>query len=146
MRWLLILLLGFGLAVTDPALAGNKGGKSKDQNKAQQHKNKQQHENKQIVASLISAVEISLIRTYLHNYRSDLPAVFAEAKPLPPGIAKKIARGGRLPPGIAKRHFPANLIARLPQRPGERWLVTGKDIVLLEVATGLIVDILHDTF
>jgi hypothetical protein len=67
----------------------------------------------------------------------------AGAKPMPPGIAKKIARGGAMPPGIAKRHFPTDLISRLPPRPGQQWLVVGTDILLVDAATQLVVDILR---
>ena len=140
MRWWVIPFLAIGLTVSDPAIAGNKGGKAKGKNKAHPYKSEQ------LVASLITALEVSIIRNFVQEHRSSPPPAFAGAKSLPPGIAKKVARGDRLPPGIAKQYFPADLTARLPHRPGERWLVTGKDIVLLEAATGFIVDILHDAF
>src|SRR5262245_2558091 len=37
------------------------------------------------------------------------------AQPLPPGIAKRVARGKPLPPGIAKRAVPAELVALGPR-------------------------------
>ncbi len=64
---------------------------------------------------------------------------------LPPGIAKNYARGKRLPPGIAKKLSP-QLLARLPQRPGYEYAQVGADIVLIETATRLVVDILKDVF
>jgi hypothetical protein len=64
---------------------------------------------------------------------------------LPPGIAKNYARGKRLPPGIAKKLSP-QLLARLPQRPGYEYAQVGADIVLIESATRLVVDILKDVF
>ncbi len=47
-----------------------------------------------------------------------------------------------MPPGIAKRFLPNNLVAQLPARPGQQWIVAGTDIVLIEAATRLIVDVL----
>jgi hypothetical protein len=65
-------------------------------------------------------------------------------KPLPPGIAKNLARGKPLPPGIAKHYLPEGLSAELPRRPGyERVIVDGR-IILIEVATGIVRDILED--
>jgi hypothetical protein len=63
---------------------------------------------------------------------------------LPPGIAKKLARGGSLPPGIAKKNLPTDLEHRLPPvRDGyERREVDGT-VVLVEAATDTIVDIIR---
>ena len=70
----------------------------------------------------------------------------ADGRPLPPGIAKNLARGKTLPPGIAKRYLPPDLAALLPQRPGyEPWLVGG-DVLLVETATGIVVDMILDIF
>ena len=68
-----------------------------------------------------------------------------KAGALPPGIAKNLARGKALPPGIAKQYLPADLIARLPAAPPgyERIIVDGK-VLLVEVATRVIHDILSD--
>jgi len=60
---------------------------------------------------------------------------------LPPGIAKKLARGKPLPPGIAKKVLPPDLVAVLPPSPYQRVLV-GPNVVLLDPGTGLVVDIL----
>ncbi|GMV61647.1 MAG: hypothetical protein AMXMBFR74_08160 [Parvibaculum sp.] len=69
-----------------------------------------------------------------------------DAKPLPPGIAKNLARGKPLPPGIAKRYLPRDLAARLPVRADYERLIVGDDILLVSIATGIIVDILSDAF
>lgn len=68
------------------------------------------------------------------------------AQGLPPGIAKNLARGKPLPPGIAKRYLPPGLLGRLPPRPGYEWVAVGRDIVLIAIATGIVVDILSDVF
>ncbi len=48
-----------------------------------------------------------------------------------------------MPPGIAKRYFPSDLMGQLPPRPGQQWLVMGTDILLIDVATQLVLDVLH---
>lgn len=67
------------------------------------------------------------------------------AKSIPPGIAKNLARGKALPPGIAKQALPGALIGRLPPlRDGfDRIVVDGK-VLLVEIATQIIHDILVD--
>ena len=64
---------------------------------------------------------------------------------LPPGLQRQLARNGRLPPGLQKRALPPDLIARLPQRDSrlDRVLV-GADVLLVEIATGVILDIIQD--
>lgn len=80
-----------------------------------------------------SDVEIRIIRDYFAA-RSERP------KPLPPGIAKNLARGKPLPPGIAKRYAPDDLVLRLPKREGMRWILAGDTMVLVDV-TGVVRDI-----
>jgi Ni/Co efflux regulator RcnB len=66
-------------------------------------------------------------------------------KRLPPGIAKKVARGGTLPPGIAKRYLPSDLDQRLRPRPaGVERIIVGNDVLLIEAATGLVYDIVRN--
>ncbi len=67
------------------------------------------------------------------------------AKPLPPGIAKNLARGKPLPPGIAKRALPPGLVAQMPRRTGVEITIFGDRIVLLQ-ASGLVVDVLENVF
>jgi hypothetical protein len=66
------------------------------------------------------------------------------AQRLPPGIAKNLARGKPLPPGIAKKQLPGNLVAGLPRRPGYDYVMAGSDVLLVEVATRVVTDILRD--
>ena len=71
-------------------------------------------------------------------YRAHRTAV----KPLPPGIAKNLARGKPLPPGIAKTRVPEVVLVRLPWRPaGFTLFLVGDRIVLLNTR-GVVVDIL----
>lgn len=65
-------------------------------------------------------------------------------KPLPPGIAKNLARGKPLPPGIATRSLPNNLLKGLPQHKGYEWVAAGADLVLINAASRLVADVLSD--
>ncbi|MEH6642307.1 anti-virulence regulator CigR family protein [Vreelandella glaciei] len=65
------------------------------------------------------------------------------AESLPPGIQRNLERGKPLPPGIAKR-FDGRLAAQLPQYPGYEWERVGADVVLIEAATRVVVDVLVD--
>jgi hypothetical protein len=122
---------------TTTALAGNKG-----KSKGNQPTSVEKALSKHLVGGLISAVERAVIADYLDRNRDNLPTTFAGAKPLPPGIAKKIARGGTLPPGIAKKTLPGGLLAQLPVRPGQAWRLVGTDLLIVEVASNVIVDVL----
>ncbi len=66
-------------------------------------------------------------------------------KPLPPGIARNLARGKPLPPGIAKQRLPDDLVRRLPPVAAgyERVIVDGR-LLLVAVATQMIADVLTD--
>ncbi len=91
-------------------------------------------------AIVFTVVERRLIGDY---YADPRHAGAASDKRLPPGIAKKVARGGALPPGIAKRYLPDDLETRLrPMPPGVTRIVIGSDVLLVEVATGLIYDVI----
>jgi hypothetical protein len=137
MRVALSLLLAAAMMVPTPAFAGNKGKKAHNATSEQTHMS-------QATVALITVTERAIISDYVNQYRDTLVPAPANAKPLPPGIAKKVARGGALPPGIAKRYLPQDLLVQLPPRPGYQWVVVDNDVVLIAVATGLIVDILAD--
>lgn len=66
-------------------------------------------------------------------------------KGLPPGIAMKLERGGTMPPGIAKQFLPGDLDRQLPPVPrGYERRVVGSDVLLVEIDTGRIADIITD--
>lgn len=74
-----------------------------------------------------------------------LPPGLAKRDALPPGLAKQLADKGRLPPGLAKRDLPADLASQLPKRPADQEVkVVEGDVVLLDTATGIILDVLKD--
>ena len=67
-------------------------------------------------------------------------------KPLPPGIAKNLARGKPLPPGIAKRYPPGAMVGRLPVHPGYEWRIAGTDLILVQIGTQVVADVLKRVF
>ena len=96
-------------------------------------------------------------RHHQRDYRSvDLPRInerellrllsqydAPRAEPLPPGIQRQLERGKPLPPGIAQR-FDGPLANQLPRYPGYEWERVGADVVLIEAATRVVVDVLVD--
>ncbi len=82
---------------------------------------------------------------YAYDSSSTKPKNKNKQKGLPPGIQKKLARGGTMPPGIAKRNLPNDLDRQLPPPPdGYERVVVGNDVILAEINTGIIADILTD--
>lgn len=96
-------------------------------------------------------------RHHQRDYRSvDLPRInerellrllsqydAPRAEPLPPGIQRRLERGKPLPPGIAQR-FDGPIANQLPRYPGYEWERVGADVVLIEAATRVVVDVLVD--
>lgn len=82
--------------------------------------------------------------SYSHNHKGK-PKNKGKNKGLPPGIAKNLQRGKPLPPGIAKRDLPPGLDSSLPERHhGYERIIVGNDVVLVEIDTGEIADIITD--
>ena len=99
--------------------------------------------------------ERQIINEYFHDYvkyREDDDREYsyekkkkkkAKKKGLPPGIAKKLERGGTLPPGIAKRYLPDDLKRDLPEPPdGYEYIIVGSDVLSVEIDTGTIADLI----
>jgi hypothetical protein len=127
------------ILLATPALAGSKGKAGAKNGSADVTKNSSGNH---LVDTLITVAERTIIDRYLDRNRNHLPPELAGAKPLPPGIARKIARGGTMPPGIAKRYMPGDLLAQLPIRQGQKWMLAGTDLIIVEIATNVIVDVL----
>ena len=68
------------------------------------------------------------------------------AQPLPPGIAKNVARGKPLPPGIAKKALPADLVRTLGSRAGSgiTFSIVGDRVAA--VRAGNVIDLLDAVF
>lgn len=74
-----------------------------------------------------------------------LPPGLAKREKLPPGLEKQLVKNGTLPPGISKRALPPGLNSRLGPLPaGTERVIVGGDVALVEIATGVIIDILKD--
>jgi hypothetical protein len=70
-----------------------------------------------------------------------LPPGLAKRDQLPPGLAKR----DQLPPGLAKRALPDDLSRRLgAPRAGTERVIVGNDVLLVQAATGLVLDILYN--
>ena len=131
----LLLAGGLALALVQPALAGPK------------HQNKGKHggpsverdADDKLTHSVITAAETNIIHDFIR--RQGVQA-FGPPQGLPPGIAKNLARGKPLPPGIAKRYLPQGLLGQLPRRQGYELIVADRDILLVNEATRIIVDVL----
>lgn len=75
----------------------------------------------------------------------DMPYGLSKRSSLPPGLQKQLDRNGRLPQGLAKRNLPADLQSKLTTRPPEQEVtIVDKDVVLLDKATGVILDVIYD--
>ena len=66
------------------------------------------------------------------------------ARALPPGIRRNLERGKPLPPGIAKKVAPAELRSRVELDEGFELVEVGLDVFLVEVATQVVHDFLMD--
>lgn len=84
-------------------------------------------------------IDIGRVRIVLGDNRQ----LIGPASPLPPGIAKNLARGKPLPPGIAK-NFDSRLVSQLPHYDGYRWQQVGTDVVLVAIATGIVYEVLRN--
>jgi len=73
------------------------------------------------------------------------PPGLAKRETLPPGLAKQLEKNRTLPPGLAKRDLPDDLLERLPPaKKGTKRIVAGKDVVLVEMGTDIVLDIIKD--
>ncbi len=73
-----------------------------------------------------------------------MPPGLAKKESLPPGLAKQLKKNGTLPPGLEKRSLPAGLEGKLITRKEHNRVIVDRDVVLIEKATGKILDILKD--
>ena len=153
MRILLAIFFAIPLLLPVPALDAAGQGKSKGKGGpiptfTQGKANKSKSGNVStgdLLATIISATERALIGGYVRKAKASsqgLPPGLT-GRPLPPGLQKHIDRTGQLPPGLQKRTLPGGLRGLLPRRAGQDYRVVGNDIVLIETATNLILDIMQ---
>ncbi len=149
MRTLLAIFFAVPLLLAVPALDAAGQGKSKNKAKGGPAPTHTQSKSGNVstgdlLATVITAAERALIGDYVQKAKAGsqgLPPGLA-GRPLPPGLQKHIDRTGRLPPGLQKRSLPGGLRGLLPRRAGQDYRVVGNDIVLIETATNLILDII----
>ena len=121
--------------------AGLLGGDVHAQGQSQGRGNKSGGSAPQTTVS-VSAVFRDSDRTTFRNYFTTHKIV---AQPLPPGIAKNVARGKPLPPGIAKRAVPADLLVLGPKVDKDVSLsIVGEVVVALK--NGVVIDVLGGVF
>lgn len=73
------------------------------------------------------------------------PPGLARKESLPPGLAMQLKKNGTLPPGLAKRQLPEDLANMLPPTGKDRErVIVDNNVVLIEKATGKILDIMKD--
>ncbi len=154
MRTLLAIFFAIPLLLGAPALvdaAGknknkNKGGPVPTQFQGKANKGKAgEVSTGDLLLTIISATERALIGDYVQKAKKSkngLPPGLT-GRPLPPGLQKHIDRTGQLPPGLQKRVLPGDLRNQLPRRAGQDFRVVGDDIVLIEFATNLVLDVMQ---
>ena len=81
-------------------------------------------------------------RDLIQAHYSSHPSPGVQA--LPPGTRKNLGRGKTMPPGIAKRFPPDAMRSSLSIPPQYEVIEVGWDVFLVEVATGIIHDVLMD--
>jgi hypothetical protein len=117
---------------------GKSHGQDQDQGQGRGHKNKDKDKKGEDRASG-TVVFRDQDRVAFQNY-------FAEhrmtARALPPGIAKRLARGKPLPPGIAKRALPPDLLRIAPSSGRDvSYSIVGTSVVATRA--GIVIDILN---
>lgn len=147
MARILAAVLVLLLAAAGPALAqGKSNGKGKGNgnhgkpNDGMASEDVVEGATRGVLGAVLGDDEKRMIRDYFGEH----PKAAGKVKELPPGIRKKIARGGTMPPGIAKQVLPDGLHRQLPQRDGYGYEIVGTDVVLVENATRVVVDVLRD--
>ena len=133
MKRLICVALGSMLLQTTASAAPEKN-KPKNHATRDSRQSDDRADTRVAVRVVFSSADISLIRThYAPRYRN-----------LPPGLRKKVARGGQLPPGWQKKFepFPADLERGLPRlAPGYRRGVLDGHAVIYDTKSHVLVDV-----
>ncbi|MFC5300473.1 anti-virulence regulator CigR family protein [Azospira restricta] len=135
----LVVALGLGVASAQ-VFAEPPEGKGRNKHKQQ----KEEHGDAGVSAGAL--ITAGITAAIAHQYALDSGVRMGGHKPLPPGIRKNLARGKPLPPGIAKKAAPSAMLGRLPRHPGYEWQMAGTDLVLVQIGTAIVADVLRDVF
>lgn len=113
---------------------------------------------KRVIERVFSEAEKAVIEEYFgHKHdpkykkeprgkksRKSMPPGLAKKDKLPPGLQMQLEKNGRLPPGLARNTFPVKLENKLyAPRKGTKRLIVGDDVVLIDTATDIVLDILR---
>lgn len=132
-----MLALGAGPALAEKGGNGNGKGHGAPVHKEQGHG---KHGGKQGGASR-TVVVTTQDRVWVREYFVAAPV---GVQTLPPGIAKKVARGRPLPPGLARQPVPYEVRARLPYcTNGLECIMLGADMLILDAVHGVVRDIVR---
>ncbi|MCC7226775.1 MAG: hypothetical protein IT507_08780 [Burkholderiaceae bacterium] len=154
---LLIAVISAGVLTTHPVLADPPPGKGNSNKSGQgnsgqgnsgqgQGNSGQGQGNSKNDASNTGAALVAAGITAVAARNLALNAGVVGYAPLPPGIAKNLARGKPLPPGIAKKYVPGSILGQLPRHEGYEWRVAGSDLILVAIGTAVVADILRNVF
>ncbi len=85
--------------------------------------------------------------TLIFNWHHDHDGAVWYGRPLPPGLERQLRMRGHCPPGMVIRTLPPVLVERLgpPPRGYDRFVI-GRDVVMVELASGTIADIIRNVF
>lgn len=147
---LLIAVISAGVLTTHPVLADPPPGKGNPNKSGQgnsgQGNSGQGQGNSKNDAPNTGAALVAAGITAVAARNLALNAGVVGYAPLPPGIAKNLARGKPLPPGIAKKYVPGSILGQLPRHEGYEWRVAGSDLILVAIGTAVVADILRNVF
>ena len=133
MRFLLMLALGLAVAASAAALTPGTSAAASSE----------------ITDAIFGAIEKKIIKDFFgggeKKGKKKAKKNKGKSGEMPPGLARHIERYGTLPPGLAKKSLPPGLADRLPAtKAGQKRVIVGNDVVLVEAATGLLLDIIKD--
>ncbi len=132
---LLLLASAFLAGPVSAAKPDDKGGNPNANSQSGNNKSKGKHDSKQMHYAGINQQDA---RKWAKQYN------MGGYKPLPPGIRKNLARGKPIPPGIAKTRLPQGYINQLPRYEGYEWRGYGTDLVLVDLVSNVIADVIMD--
>lgn len=120
---------------SDKGDKGDKGGKHDRDHGS----DRDQDRSKTVIQIERGAPFIDIERQTVTSYYGKLPPGQAKKGRIPPGFQAK--QGAYLPAGYGDP-LPDAVVLRLPARPGYERVVVGSDVLLMETATRMIVDVL----
>ncbi len=147
-RFIILTLVGILAAL--PAQAGN-NGRGHGRGNQPEHTHSQDHKNDDTTIRVTRDGSIRFstrdLNVIIDWFKTAPVAGRSNTRSLPPGLAKQLRERGHLPPGLEAKGLPPSLAERLGPAPrGYERIVVGKDVILAQIATGIIVDILKDVF